>query len=89
MVYFFIRIASHPIDLLTPAGRTAVVFIAVIIKDLIMILFLSVFSLEYHFSADSLLSFFSSALLTSILSIFILYFFKISTVGVSPVEGDL
>ena len=89
LVYFSIRIASHPIDLLTPAGRAAVVFIAVIIKELLMLLFLNIFSIHYNFSADSLLTFFLSALLTSILSIFILHFFKISPAVVSPAEGDI
>lgn len=88
LVYFCIRIASHPIDLLSPVGRAAIVFIAVIIKELIILLFLSLFSIQYHFSADTLLSFFLSAMLTSIISIFIFHFLKISTV-VSPAEGDL
>ena len=89
LVYFCIRIASHPIDLLSPVGRAAIVFIAVIIKELIMLLFLSLFSIQYHFSADSLLSFFLSAMLTSIISVFIFHFLKISAVVVSPAEGDL
>jgi len=89
LVYFCIIIVSHPIDLLSPVGRAAVVFIAVIIKELIMLLFLSLFSIQYHFSSDSLLSFFLSAMLTSIISVFIFHFLKISTVAVSPAEGDL
>lgn len=88
LVYFSARIASHPIDLLTPVGRAAVVFIAVIIKELIMLLLLSLFSIQYFFSADSILSFFLSAVLTSILSVFIFHFLKISSV-VSPLEGEL
>ena len=88
LVYFSIRIASHPIDLLSPVGRAAVVFIAVMIKGLIMLLFLSLFSIQYVLSGDSLLSFFLSAVLTSILSIFIFYFLKISPAVVSPLEGD-
>jgi rod shape-determining protein MreD len=89
LVYFSIRIASHPIDLLSPVGRAAVVFIAVIIKELIMFLLLSLFSVQYVFSADFLLSFFLSALLTGTLSIFIFHFFKISSAVVSPLEGDI
>jgi rod shape-determining protein MreD len=89
LVYFFIRIASHPIDLLTPVGRAAVVFIAVIAKELIMIIFLSLFSPQYIFSIDSLFSFFLSAVLTSMLSIFIFHFFKISSAAVSSLEGDI
>ncbi|MBN2419182.1 MAG: rod shape-determining protein MreD [Deltaproteobacteria bacterium] len=88
LVYFCIRFASHPIDLLTPVGRAAVVFIAVIIKEMMMLLFLSLFSPRYLFSMDLLLSFFLSALLTSVLSIFIFHFLKISSAVVTSVEGD-
>jgi len=88
LVYFSIRIASHPIDLLSPVGRAAVVFIAVMIKELIMLLFFNLFSFEYIFSGNSLLSFFLSAVLTSILSIFIFHFLKISPAVVTSVEGD-
>ncbi len=89
LIYFCIRIASHPIDLLSPVGRAAIVFIAVFIKELMMLLFLSLFSFENIFSADFLLSFFLSAVLTSTLSIFIFHFLKISSAVVSPVEVDL
>jgi rod shape-determining protein MreD len=89
LVYFSIRIASHPIDLLTPVGRAAVVFIAVLIKELIMLLLLNLFSIQYIFSADLILSFFLSAMLTGILSIFIFHFLKISSAVVSPLEGEL
>ena len=89
LVYFSIRVISHPIDLLTPVGRAAVVFIAVIIKELIMLLFINLFSLQYFFSADSFFSFSLSAVLTSILSVFIFHFLKISSVAASSVEGDI
>ena len=88
LVYFSIRVASHPIDLLSPVGRAAVVFIAVMVKWIIMLLFLNLFSFQYAFSAHSLLSFFLSAALTSILSIFIFHFLKISSAVVSPAGGD-
>ena len=88
LVYFCIRIASHPIDLLTPVGRAAIVFIAVMVKELIMFILLKLFSFQYIFSADSLLSFFLSALLTSILSVFIFHFIRISPDEGVPVEVD-
>ena len=47
LVYFSIRVASHPIDLLSPVGRAAVVFIAVMAKWMIMLLFLNLFSFQY------------------------------------------
>ena len=88
LVYFSIRFASHPIDLLSPVGRAAVVFIAVIIKELIMLLFFNLFSFQYVFLGDSLLSLFFSAVLTSGMSIFIFYFLKISSALVASEEGD-
>ena len=89
LVYFCIRIASHPIDLLSPVGRAAVVFIAVIIKELITLLFLNLFSIRYLFTADSLISLSLSAVLTSILSIIIFHLLKISSAVVSSVEVDV
>ena len=88
LVYFVIRMASHPIDLLSPVGRTAVVFIAVMVKELLMVVFLNIFSLQYSFSTDSLFHFFLSAILTGIVSIFIYYLFNISSTVASTVEGD-
>lgn len=88
LVYFSIRIASHPIDLLSPVGRAAVVFIAVMIKELIMLLFLTLFSFQYTCTADSLLSFFFSAALTSILSIFIFHYLKVSYAMLASTEAD-
>ena len=89
LVYFSIRITSHPIDLLSPVGRTAIVFIAVMTKELLMLLLLSLFSFQYIFSVNSLFHFFFSAVLTSIFSVFIFHFLKISSAADSPVEGDL
>ena len=89
LIYFVIRMASHPIDLLSPFGRVAVVLIAVIVKEFLMILFLNIFSLQYIFTADSLVNFCVSAILTGLISIFIFYFLKISHATPSPAEGDL
>ncbi len=89
LVYFAIRIASHPIDLLSPIGRAAIVFIAVIVKDLLMIMLLNIFSISYLFTARTGVYFFLSAVLTGILSIFIFYFFKISPAIDSQAEEDL
>ena len=89
LVYFAIRIASHPIDLLSPLGRAGIVFIAVIVKDLLMIMLLNIFSISYHFTARTGVYFVLSAVLTGILSIFIFYFFKISPAIDSQAEEDL
>ena len=89
LTYFVIRMASHPIDLLSPVGRVAVVLIAVIVKELLMTLFLNIFSLQYIFTADTLVNFCVSAILTGLISMFIFYFLKISTAMPSPAEGDL
>jgi rod shape-determining protein MreD len=88
-VYFVIRLASHPIDLLSPVGRAAVVFIAVSAKELLMLVLLNIFSLQYEFSIDSLFYFFLSAILTSVLSVFVFHFFKISPAMESPAGGEI
>lgn len=89
LVYLTIRITSHPIDLLSTGGRTAVVFIAVMVKELLMILLFSIFSLEFSFSVYSLLKFCLSAILTSILSVIIFQFLNITDDIVSPVGGNI
>ena len=89
LVYFAIRIASHPIDLLSPMGRATVVFIAVIVKELLIIMLLNIFSPNYYFKGETLFYFFLSAVLTGILSVFIFYYLKISPAIDSQAEGDL
>jgi rod shape-determining protein MreD len=86
LVYCVIRLISHPIDLYSPTGRTAVIFIAVMVKELLLVMFLNIFSLQYYFSLDSFYQFCISSVITSFLSIFILYFFKISISEASPVS---
>jgi hypothetical protein len=43
-----------------------------------MVLLLNLFSLQYNFSLDSFYKFCISSIITSIISIFILHFFKIT-----------
>jgi rod shape-determining protein MreD len=88
LVYCVIRLVSHPIDLLSPTGRTAVIFIAVMVKGLLLAMFLNVFSLQHNFSLDSFYQFCISSVTTSILSIFILHFFNISVSESSPERED-
>lgn len=78
IVYCIIRLLSHPVDLFSPAGRTSVIFIAVMAKELLLVLLLNLFSLHNDFSLDSLYKFCISSIITSIISIFILHFFKIT-----------
>jgi rod shape-determining protein MreD len=88
LVYCIIRLVSHPVDLFSTAGRTTVIFIAVMAKELMLALLLYLFSLHYDFSLDSLYKFCISSIITGIISIFILHFFKIAPSDIPHGEKD-
>jgi rod shape-determining protein MreD len=88
LVYCIIRLISHPIDLYSPTGRTAVIFIAVMVKELLLVIFINIFFLQYNFSLDSFYQFCISSVITSIISIFILHFLRISVSETSPERED-
>ena len=76
LIYMVIRVGSHPIDLLSPGGRLAIIFIAVIFKELLMAAFLTIFSLGSIFDINILSGFIFSGIFTCLLSPFLFYFFK-------------
>jgi len=88
LVYMVMRIASHPIDLLSPGGRIAIIFIAVIFKELFTVALLTFFSLGSMFVIYDLFSFLLSALVTCLLSPFFFHFFKCIDSGTFRTERD-
>ena len=55
LIFMVIKIGSHPIDIFSPVGRIALIFIAVIFKELLMGAFINLFSLGSMFDIKILL----------------------------------
>lgn len=72
-IFLSIRQASRPLDLLSPGGQVVVVFMAVILKEFMMIILLHLFSLEVSLSPMNYLSFFVSAVCTGLIAPFLFY----------------
>ena len=89
LVYMAARMLSHPIDLLSPGGRIAIVFIAVILKELFMAALLPLFSFGSRFDIMDLLGFILSALITCLLSPLVFYFFNRIEGPVSNIEREI
>jgi rod shape-determining protein MreD len=73
IVFFGIRVASRPLDIYSIVGQTAVIFIAVLLKSILMILFIYMFSMEIALSFFDFLIFIFSAIGSGLLAPFIFY----------------
>lgn len=71
VVFLGIRIGSRPIDLLSSGGQFALVSVAVLLKDLLMIGLHHLFSLNLVYSFSDFWASLSSALVTGILAPFL------------------
>jgi rod shape-determining protein MreD len=89
LVFMAARMLSHPIDLLSPGGRVAIVFIAVIFKGLFIAALLPLFSFGSMFDIGDLLGFILSALVTCLLSPLVFYFLKQIEGPVSNIEREI
>jgi rod shape-determining protein MreD len=73
IVFFGIRVASRPLDIYSIVGQTAVIFIAVLLKNILMILFIYMFSMEIALSFFDFLIFIFSAICSGLLAPVIFY----------------
>ena len=89
LVYMAARMLSHPIDLLSPGGRIAIVFIAVILKELFMAALLPLFSFGSRFDIMDLLGFVLSALIKCLLAPLVFYFLNQIEGPVSNIEREI
>jgi len=76
MIFLFIKFFSLPFDLFSAFGQIAVVFFAVLIKDILMIPLLHLFSIDIDISFSNFLFIFS-ALFSGIVAPFIFYFINL------------
>jgi rod shape-determining protein MreD len=74
IVFLSIKLASRPLDLLSTGGRIAIIFMAVLIKEILMVFFLSVSSREVTLSVADLWFFILSALCSGIIAPFVFDF---------------
>lgn len=88
LVYMAVIIISHPVDVLSSGGRTAIIFIAVVIKNLLMAALLTIFSLGSVFHLKGLTGVILSGFFTCVISLFIFYFFNRFDMMESRVEGE-
>lgn len=89
LVYLFIRAISHPIDIFSSDGRFAIIFIAVIFKEMLVLTFLLLFSMESPLWVNDLFMIFLSGLCTSIISLFIFHFLGIIEKNLLHVDTDI
>lgn len=73
IVFFGIRVASRPLDIYSTVGQMAVIFIAVLLKNILMILFIYMFSMEIALSFLDFLAFIFSAICSGLLAPVIFY----------------
>lgn len=73
IVFFGIRIASRPLDIHSIGGQIAVINIAVLLKNILMVLFIYIFSMEIALSFFDFLVFIFSAICSGLLAPVIFY----------------
>lgn len=73
IVFFGIKIASRPFDIYSIVGQMAVICIAVLLKNILMILFIYIFSMEIALSFFDFLVFIFSAICSGLLAPIIIY----------------
>ena len=73
IVFFGIKIASRPLDIYTIVGQMAVICIAILLKNILMVLFVYIFSMEIALSFFDFLVFIFSAICSGLLAPIIFY----------------
>jgi cell shape-determining protein MreD len=73
IVFFGIKIASRPLDIYTIVGQMAVICIAILLKNILMVIFIYIFSMEISLSFYDVLIFIFSAICSGLLAPIIFY----------------
>jgi rod shape-determining protein MreD len=73
VVFFCIRIASRPLDISSTGGQMAVISMTVLLKNILMVTFLYLFSMEIVFLFSDLLFFVFSAICSSLIAPLLFY----------------
>lgn len=73
IVFFGIKIASRPLDIYTIVGQMAVICIAILFKNILMVIFIYIFSMEISLSFYDVLIFIFSAICSGLLAPIIFY----------------
>ena len=73
IVFFIIKIVSRPLDIYSITGQMAIIYIAVLLKNILMVLFVYIFSMEIALSFFDFLVFIFSAICSGLLAPIIFY----------------
>ena len=73
IVFFIIKIVSRPFDIYSITGQMAIIYIAVLLKNILMVLFVYIFSMEIALSFFDFLVFIFSAICSGLLAPIIFY----------------
>lgn len=68
IIFVFIRILSNPFDLTSVSGQVAIISMAVLLKEVLMVLLLHMFSLDIDLSYFNFLLFIISALFSGLIA---------------------
>ena len=89
VVFFCIRLFSRPMDISSTGGQMAVIFIAVLLKNILMVTFLYLFSMEIVFSFYDLLFFAFSAICSSLIAPILFYLLNLLNRIYIGAEGEI
>ncbi len=73
VIFLFIKVVSRPFDLLSAFGQIALVFVSVLVKEILSVPLLQLFSLNMDFSSYDVLMFIVSALSSGLIAPLIFY----------------
>ncbi|MDB9822253.1 rod shape-determining protein MreD [Deltaproteobacteria bacterium] len=74
IAFSIIKLVSRPLDLLSTGGQIAAIFMTVLLKKILMIILLYLFSLEITLTAADFLSFIFSAICSGLIAPFLFCF---------------
>jgi rod shape-determining protein MreD len=77
IVFLSIKLASRPLDLQSTGGLVIIIFMSVLIKEILMVFFLFIFSREVTLSVVNLWSFILSSLCSGVIAPFVFDFMNI------------
>jgi rod shape-determining protein MreD len=89
VVFFCIRIASRPMDISATGGQMAVISMAVLLKNILMVTFLYLFSMEIAFSFYDLLFFAFSAICSSLIAPLLFYLLNLLNLIYIGADGEI
>jgi len=76
LLFLCIKLGSYPFHLLTLGGQILLIFLVVLSKNLLIFMFIKLFSLEAVFSFSIIFEFVISSLSTGLIAPFIFYIFN-------------